>query len=111
MFPRITKLIGFRNTFRLGVFLFGVATFVYPFSNQITGPIPHSNMYLLDNGTAGSGMSPDDEESSGYCNYTLYVNSSFQSSVNVNSVARVPIYVWFVVIFIESVMVIGRYVV
>ena len=111
VFPRITKLVGFRNTFRLGVFLFGVATFVLPFSNQITGPIPHSNMYLPDNGTAGSGMSPDDEETSGYCNYTLSVNSSFESSVNINSVARVPIYVWIVLIFIESVMAIGRFVV
>ena len=106
----MTKLFGFRNTFRLGVLLFGVASFLLPFSNQITGPIPSSSMSLPDNGTAGSGMSPDDDESSGYCNHTLSVNSSFESSVNINSVARVPIYVWFVVITIVTVTIIGRYV-
>ena len=110
MFPRITKLIGFRNTFRLGLFFFGVTSFLLPFSNQITGPIPHSNAYLPDNGTAGSGMSPDDEESSDYCNYTLSVNSSFQSSVNVNSVARVPIYIWCVLVIINAATVISRFV-
>ena len=106
----MTRWFGFRNTFRLGVFAFGVTFLLLPFSNQITGPIPHSNTSLPDNGTAGSGMSPDDDETSGYCNYTLSVNSSFESSVNVNSVARVPIYVWFVVITIVTLVYIGRYV-
>ena len=108
VFPRITKLAGFRNTFRLGIIVLGVASLLLPFSNQITGPIPHSNTSLPDNGTAGSGMSPDDDETSGYCNYTLSVNSSFESSVNVNSVARVPIYVWFVLVTIVSLGAIGR---
>ena len=55
-------------------------------------------------------MSPDDEESSDYCNYTLSVNSSFQSSVNVNSVARVPIYIWCVLVIINAATVISRFV-
>ena len=108
VFPKVTKLLGFRNTFRFGVVIFGVTSFLLPFSNQITGPIPLSNASLPDSGTAGSGMSPDNEETGGYCNYTLSVNSSFESSVNINSVARVPVYVWFVLILINSATVIGR---
>ena len=104
----MTKWIGFRNTFRFGVITFGVMAFMLPFSNQITGPIPPSNSSLLDD--VGSGLSPSSDESPGFCNYSSIINSSFDSSVNTNSVARVPFVTWFVLISITTIAIIGRYV-
>ena len=105
----MTKWVGgVRNTFRLGVLTFGVMAFLLPFSNQITGPIAPSNSSVYDNGTSGSGMIPFEEDTEDFCNYTPIVNSSFESSVNINSVSRVPFLTWFVLISIVTVAIIGR---
>ncbi|XP_064395465.1 uncharacterized protein LOC135342613 isoform X1 [Halichondria panicea] len=108
LFPLMTKWAGFRNTFRLGVVTFGLMAFLFPFSNQITGPIVPSNSSVYDNSTSGSGMNLFEEETDNFCNYTQIVNSSFDSSVNANSVSRVPFQTWFVLISIVTVAIIGR---
>ena len=108
LFPLVTKWAGFRNTFRLGVVTFGLMAFLFPFSNQITGPIVPRKSSVYDNGTSGSGMNLFEEETDNFCNYTQIVNSSFDSSVNANSVSRVPFQTWFVLISIVTVAIIGR---
>ncbi|XP_064385510.1 uncharacterized protein LOC135334305 isoform X2 [Halichondria panicea] len=107
LFPLVTKWAGFRNTFRLGVVTFGLMVFLLPFSNRITGPIVPSNSSVYDNSTY-SGINLFEEETENFCNYTQIGNSSFDSSVNVNSVFRVPFQTWFVLISIVTVITIGR---
>ena len=109
LFPLVTKWAGFRNTFRLGIVTFGLMAFLLPFSNRITGLIVPSNSSVYDN-SMYSGRNLFEEETEHFCNYTQIVNSSFDSSVNVNSVLRVPFQIWFVLISIVTVATIGRFV-
>ena len=72
--------------------LYVAATVVLPFSNQITGPIP------VPAATSGSGSG------SGYENYTDYCGNdiSAELSVNVDSVKRIPVYVWVLVVSLRK---------
>lgn len=101
-FPWISKCLGYRRTFHLGLLLFAATTVVLPFSNQITGPIPEPPG---SNSTSGSGSGSGFENSTDYCGNNL----SAELSVNVNSVKRIPLYVWAFVTAILGIQVMNRY--
>ena len=98
-FPWISKCLGYRWTFRLGMLLYVAATVVLPFSNQITGPIP------VPAATSGSGSG------SGYENYTDYCGNdiSAELSVNVDSVKRIPVYIWVLLSALLGIQIMSRY--
>lgn len=88
--------------------MFGLASFLLPFSNQITGPIVSaspSNSSSLEDGMSGDGT---DSAVDNYCNYTL--TNATSSYVNEDSVLRVTVGVWIVLILISSLMFISRWV-
>ena len=93
MFPRIIKCFGYRWTFRLAVLVFTAACVLLPFSNQITGPVPVPES--LNDTFSGSGSGSGLQNSTDYCGNDL---SSTSVSVNENSVKRIPVYIWAVVI-------------
>ena len=103
MFPRITKCVGYRWTFRLAVLVFAVSCVLLPFSNQITGPVPVPES--LNDTFSGSGSGSGLQNSTDYCGNDL---SSTSVSVNENSVKRIPVYIWAVVIGIFVCMVASR---
>ena len=77
-----------------------------PFSNQITGPVPVPES--LNDTFSGSGSGSGLQNSTDYCGNDL---SSTSVSVNENSVKRIPVYIWAVVIGIFVFMVAARFVV
>ena len=111
LYPRITKCLGYRWTLRFGILMFAAMCVLLPFSSQITGPVPvpthpndTSSGSVSENGS-GSGFG------SGLLNTTDYCGNDLNStvvSVNENSVKRIPVYIWVVVIGIYGFLVIGR---
>ena len=108
VFPLIIKCIGYRWTLRLGLVLFAVSCVLLPFSSQITGPIPNTsveNASLVYSGS-GSGSGFQNSTTFDYCGNDF----SEEMHVNTNSVKRIPLYVWVVVIIFLSLMVVSRHV-
>ena len=103
VFPWIIKCLGYRWTFRLAVLVFAAACVLLPFSNQITGPVPVPES--LNDTFSGSGSGSGLQNSTDYCGNDL---SSTSVSVNENSVKRIPVYIWAVVIGIFVFLVISR---
>ena len=108
VFPLTVKCIGYRWTLRLGLVLFAVSCVLLPFSSQITGPIPNTSVLNASLVYSGSGSGSEFQNSTAfdYCGNDL----SEEMHVNTNSVKRIPIYVWVVVIIFLFVMVVSRYV-
>ncbi|XP_065901214.1 uncharacterized protein [Dysidea avara] len=115
VYPRFTKLLGYRNSFRFGVVMFCIACVLLPLANQISGPVETSqsnnssdlitiNNTLLDMMEySGSGISLDNNLTNDTCHY-----SRLESSVGRNSIGRIPFRVWLTVSMIMIIMVIGR---
>ena len=108
VFPLIVRCIGYRWTLRLGLVLFAVSCVLLPFSNQITGPIPNTSALNASLSYSGSGSG------SGFQNITTFDycgnDLSDEMQVNINSVRRIPIYIWVVVVIFLLIMVVSRYV-
>ena len=91
--------------------MFAATCVLLPFSNQITGPVPvptHPNDTFSGSGS-GNGSGSGFE--SGLLNATDYCGNDLNStaiSVNENSVKRIPVYIWLVVIGIYGVLVVSR---
>jgi len=98
-FPWISKCLGYRWTFQLGMLLYVAATVVLPFSNQITGPIP------VPAATSGSGSGSGSENYTDYCGNDI----SAELSVNVDSVKRIPVYVWVLLTAVLGIQIMSRY--
>ena len=98
-FPWIIKCLGYRWTFRFGILLYVAATIVLPFSNQITGPIP------VPADTSGSGSGSGSENHTDYCGNDL----NAELSVNVDSVKRIPVYVWALLTALLGIQIMSRY--
>ena len=111
LFSRLTKCLGYRWTFRLAMLMFAATCVLLPFSNQITGPVPvptHPNDTFSGSGS-GNGSGSGFE--SGLLNATDYCGNDLNStaiSVNENSVKRIPVYIWLVVIGIYGFLVVSR---
>jgi len=77
-----------------------------PFSNQITGPIPNTSALNTSLSYSGSGSGSGFKNSTtfDYCGNDL----SDEMQVNINSVKRIPIYVWVVVVIFLLIMVVSR---
>ena len=108
VFPLIVRCIGYRWTLRLGLVLFAVSCVLLPFSNQITGPIPNTSALntSLSYSGSGSGSGFHNSRTFDYCGNDL----SDEMQVNINSVRRIPIYIWVVVVIFLLIMVVSRYV-
>ena len=100
VFPRIAKCLGYRYTFLFGVLLFGATSMIFPLSNKITGPIGDDVLSSL--GSANGSISTSELD---YCGNDL---NGEDSSVNENSVVRVPARVWATLILINAVWIISR---
>ena len=91
--------------------MFAATCVLLPFSNQITGPVPvptHPNDTFS---SIGSGNGSGSGFESGLLNATDYCGNDLNStavSVNENSVKRIPVYIWVVMIGIYGFLVIGR---
>ena len=107
-FPLTIKCIGYRWTLQLGLVLFAVSCVLLPFSSQIAGPIPNTSVVngsLVYSGS-GSGTGFQNSTAFDYCGNDF----SEEMHVNTNSVKRIPVNVWVVVIIFLSIMVVSRYV-
>ena len=93
---------------RLGLVLYAVSCVLLPFSNQITGPIPNMSTLNASLSYSGSGSGSGFQNSTtfDYCENDL----SDEMHANINSVIRIPIYVWVVVVITLLVMMVSRYV-
>ena len=91
---------------RLGLVLYAVSCVLLPFSNQITGPIPNTSALntSLSYSGSGSGSGFHSSRTFDYCGNDL----SDEMQVNINSVKRIPIYVWVVVVIFLLIMVVSR---
>ena len=91
--------------------MFAAMCVLLPFSNQITGPVPvptHQNDTFSG---SGCGNGSESGFGIGLLNATDYCGNDLNStaiSVNENSVKRIPVYIWAVVIGIYGFLVIGR---
>jgi len=107
VFPLIVRCIGYRWTLRLGLVLYAVSCVLLPFSNQITGPIPNTSALNASLSYSGSGSGSGFQNSTfDYCGNDL----SDEMHANKNSVIRIPIYVWVVVVTTLLLMMVARYV-
>jgi len=79
--------------------LYVAATVVLPFSNQITGPIP------VPAATSGSGSGSGSENYTDYCGNDI----SAELSVNVDSVKRIPVYIWVLLTALLGIQIMSRY--
>ena len=85
-----------------GLFVFGVICLLFPFSNRITGPIGD------DIDLWGSGLnSTDGDVKMDYCGNKLSGEDA-DNLVNENSVDRIPVRVWFWLIFVLAFWIISR---
>ena len=91
--------------------MFAAMCVLLPFSNQITGPVPvptHPNHTLSGSASSdgsGSGFGVGLLNTTDYCGNDL---NSTAVTVNENSVKRIPVYIWVVVIGIYGFLVVNR---
>lgn len=117
LYPYVVKYLGYRKTLQFGISIFVICYMLLPFSNRITGPISSSAGGPCSSNTTEN-MSVFSGSGSGiFENETLNLNGStdycgtedFDTiGVNENSVARVPIRVWLMLISIMFLLVISR---
>ena len=103
VFPRTAKLLGYRNVLRVSVIIFACGCILLPWSNTITGPI--ENGETGRHNETGNGMNSMFNDSSyyDYCGRTPE-----ESSINENSVIRIPAKVWAVVLLALLAQIIAR---
>ena len=98
MYPSLVKLTGYRHLTRIALVLFATSSLLFPWSNRITGPIDELPLNITGS-ASGSGAAID----LGYCGY-----STLNESVNQNSIQRIPVLVWIVLLLSIVPMLIGR---
>ena len=123
LYPRVAKLLGYRNSFRVGLIVFAVGCVLLPLANQISGPIGSSqsdatniinNTNTTDNATDYyyddddmmddiGDISLDDNVTNDTCH-----NSRLDSSVGGNSIGHIPLKVWLTVCWLLIMIILGR---
>ena len=89
--------------------MFAIFVVLLPLSNRISGPISSSDDMASGSGSGnGSGLELVDN-STDYCGTPLYPSDNVtDTSINVDSVSRVPSRVWAVLLTITVVIVFSR---
>lgn len=109
----MVKYLGYRRTLQFGISMFVVCYMLLPFSNRITGPISSSAGGPCSSNTTGNVSIFSGSGSGIFENETLNLNycgtEDFDTiGVNENSVRRVPIRVWLMLISLMVLLVIAR---
>ena len=115
VYPRLVKLLGYRRTFQFGVFACVACFLILPFSNWITGPIGDAADNLCSGSETNSTSSSSVYSGSGSggfvaANSTGFCQVDYETSVNENSVSRIPARVWAMLLSVMALLVISRYV-
>lgn len=112
LFPLITKFLGYRHTYKLGCALFAIAIVLLPLANRISGPISSSSDNAFSGNGSGNGSDFSDfDNSTDFCGTPLYASDNVtETSINVNSVSRIPARVWVVMFLIAILLVMSRYI-
>jgi hypothetical protein len=105
VFPRVSKCLGFRHTYKLGCVLFGISSIILPLSNRISGPISYSSEDIFSGSGSGGGLSPFFVYNDS-CGNLINTTDGFSGA---NSVSRVPARVWAVIMTITVATVFSRY--
>jgi MFS family permease len=117
VYPHIARYLGYRKTLQFGILVFIVCYMLLPFSNRITGPIEPQDPLCL-NATSnssssifsgsGSGSGSGVFENATDTNSTAYCEIDDVIGVNENSIKRVPISVWLILLAVMCLLVISR---
>ena len=102
MYPRLAKLFGYRHFYRIGLTLLIVSIILFPWSNAITGPISD------DPSISGSGMVPGSGDGNSTSNLSYCGDTTDTSTVNENSIARLPAKVFAVMLIILATYYLSR---
>ena len=122
IYPRVVKWTGYRRALQFSTVVFVISCICIPFSNQITGPIggtdavsTSQNASLFSGSGSGSGWDLSliqnvTQELNTTLNSTDYCNNVLGDvrGVNENSIKRVPIIVWLVLLTFVLFMVMSR---
>ena len=102
MYPSLIKLTGYRNMLRLTLVAFAVGIVLIPWSSRITGPIdqPESAINISSGFGSGSGAESD----LGFCGFSVS-----QESVNEDSIKRIPVCVWAILLLTIFLIFFSRY--
>ena len=106
IFTSVNKLLKQRNTYRLGMLILVGGTLLLPWSSAITGPIPPPSDNTTVYDMSGSGVGPgsgDDTATSDYCG-----EKQILAALNENSVRRIPIVVWLILLLALVLIYTGR---
>ena len=107
----MVKWLGYRKTLQFGVIIFIICCIVLPFSNRITGPITSAEAANDTSNFSGSGSGNITLDlNTTDLNSTLYCGDDQEDLIGVNpdSIKRVPIQVWAVLITVMVLIVVGR---
>lgn len=120
VYPQIAKYLGYRKTLQLGITIFIVCYMLLPFSNRITGSVDTSPDGPCGNNTSADSL-PGSGSGSGIfnnttvdlnatdANSTQYCTVDYEIGVNDNSITRVPLRVWSLLLFVMTLLVMSRY--
>ena len=120
VYPHIAKHLGYRKTLQMGISIFIVCYMLLPFANRITGPVDTSPDGPCGNGTSADDLSGSRSGSGILDNATLDLNATdsnstqyctvdYEIGVNENSIVRVPLRVWALLLFVMTLLVMSRY--
>lgn len=122
IYPTVIKWTGYRRALQVSILVFIISCVCIPFSNKITGPISGTdtvstsqNTSLFSGSGSGGGWNLSliqnvTQELNTTLNSTDYCNTVQEDviGVNENSIKRVPITVWLVLITFVLLMVVSR---
>ena len=103
LYPYVVRWLGYRRTLQFALGTYVVCAALLPLSNLITGPI--NSMESANNTNDSGNVTLDMNATDLYCGRDVLEDSM---GVNPNSVWRIPIRVWVVVITIMMITAISR---
>jgi hypothetical protein len=105
IYPRIARILGYRHFLRISFIVFACGCILTPWSNSITGPIDDDvgGVYNSSGSGLGSGISDVVNGTGDFCG-----RSYNETSVNENSIVRIPFKVWAIVLVSLSLVIFGR---
>ena len=92
LFSRVIKWLNYRRAIRLYFLLHILPVFMLPFSSEITGPVPTMGPTILGNTTKE-------------CHFS---NEPGKEALNVDSIQRIPLHFWVLLLVIMSLMIATR---
>ncbi|KAI6660866.1 Protein ZINC INDUCED FACILITATOR 1-like [Oopsacas minuta] len=92
LLSKVIKWLNYRRTIRLYFLVYILAVIMLPFVTEITGPIPSSTAYLVN-------------DTSKECHFSI---ESGKEALNVNSIKRIPLLFWFLLFLIMSLLISAR---